>query len=156
MSDSLRPRGLKPTKLLCPWDFPGKNTGVGCHFLLWGVFPTQGSNPGLLHWQVDSLLHSHQGSPTEAIELSSMNVHILALFPHLCFLPWLFLSSSTLYPKHPRLSLCWKLRLKCPVFFLPYSKACITLKLLFMEPSEFLIMLQLFLFLNPYLLGQVT
>ena len=34
MSDSLRPHGLWPTRLLCPWDSPGKNTGVGCHFLL--------------------------------------------------------------------------------------------------------------------------
>ena len=34
MSDSVRPRGLQPTRLLCPWDSPGKNTGVGCHFLL--------------------------------------------------------------------------------------------------------------------------
>ena len=34
------------TRLLCPWDFPGKSTGVGCHFLLQGIFPTQGSNPG--------------------------------------------------------------------------------------------------------------
>ena len=34
MSDSLRPHGLQPARLLCPWDFPGKNTGVGCHFLL--------------------------------------------------------------------------------------------------------------------------
>ena len=33
----------------CPWDFPGKNTGVGCHSLLQGTFPTQGSNPCLLH-----------------------------------------------------------------------------------------------------------
>ena len=41
--------------LLCPWDFPGKNSGVGCHSLLQRIFPTQGSNPGLLHWQVDSL-----------------------------------------------------------------------------------------------------
>ena len=38
-----------PTRLLCPWDVPGKNTGVGCHFLLQGIFLTQGSNPGLLH-----------------------------------------------------------------------------------------------------------
>ena len=30
------------TRLLCPWDFPGKNTAVGCHFLLQGIFPTQG------------------------------------------------------------------------------------------------------------------
>ena len=37
------------TRLLCPWHFPGKNTGVDCHFLLQGVFPTQGSNPCLFH-----------------------------------------------------------------------------------------------------------
>ena len=46
--DSLRPLGLQPARLLCPWDFPGKNTGVGCHFLLQGLFPTQGSNLRLL------------------------------------------------------------------------------------------------------------
>ena len=34
MSDSMRPHGLQPTRLLRPWDSPGKNTGVGCHFLL--------------------------------------------------------------------------------------------------------------------------
>ena len=34
MSDSSRPHGLQPTRLLCPWDFPGKSTGVGCHCLL--------------------------------------------------------------------------------------------------------------------------
>ena len=59
---TLRLHGLYPTRLLCPWDFPGKNTGVGCHFLLQGIFPTQGSS--LLHWRVDSLLLSHLGSPT--------------------------------------------------------------------------------------------
>ena len=50
--------------LLCPWDFPGKNNGVGCHFLLQGIFPTQGLNPSLLyflHWQADSLQRSHFG-----------------------------------------------------------------------------------------------
>ena len=36
-------------RLLCIWDFPGKSTRVGCHFLLQGIFPTQGSNPGLLY-----------------------------------------------------------------------------------------------------------
>ena len=49
VSDTLRPHGLQPTRLLHPWDFPGKNTGVGCHFLLQGIFLTQGSNPGLPH-----------------------------------------------------------------------------------------------------------
>ena len=34
VSDSVRPHRLQPTRLLCPWDPPGKNTGVGCHFLL--------------------------------------------------------------------------------------------------------------------------
>ena len=48
MSDSLQPHGLWPTRLLCPWDFPGKNTGMGCHVLLQGIFPTQGSSPYLL------------------------------------------------------------------------------------------------------------
>ena len=51
MSHSLWPHRLQPTRLLCPWDFPGKNTGVGSHFLLQGVFPMQGSNPGLPHWR---------------------------------------------------------------------------------------------------------
>ena len=37
-----------PDRLLYPWDLPGKNTGVGCHFLLQGIFPTQGSNASLL------------------------------------------------------------------------------------------------------------
>ena len=53
--DSLQPQGLQPTRLLCPWDFSGKNTGVGCHLLLQGIDTTQGSDPGLLHWQADSL-----------------------------------------------------------------------------------------------------
>ena len=49
MSDPLWPHGLKPAWLLCPWDFPGKNTEVGCHFLLQGIFQTQGLSSSLLH-----------------------------------------------------------------------------------------------------------
>ena len=49
MSNSLWPHGLQPTRLLCPWDFPVKNTGVGFHALLQGIFPTQGLDPGLPH-----------------------------------------------------------------------------------------------------------
>ena len=49
VSNSLRPHELQPTRLPCPWDSPEKNTGVGSHSLLQGIFPTQGSNPGLLH-----------------------------------------------------------------------------------------------------------
>ena len=52
MSYTLWPHGLQPARLLCPWDSPGKNARVGCHFLLQEIYPTQGSNPCLLHcWQ---------------------------------------------------------------------------------------------------------
>ena len=57
-SNSLQPHGLWPTRLLSPWNSSGKNTGVGCHFLLQGIFLTQGSNLRLLcllHWQLGSL-----------------------------------------------------------------------------------------------------
>ena len=45
----LRPRGLWPARLLCPWDSPGKNPGMGCHFPCKGIFPTQGMNLSLSH-----------------------------------------------------------------------------------------------------------
>ena len=51
------------TRLLCPWDSPGKNTGVGCHSLLQGILLTQGSNPGFLHYRQIRYYLSHQGSP---------------------------------------------------------------------------------------------
>ena len=51
------------TRLLQPWDFPGKNTGVGCHFLLQETFPTQGLNPGLHHCRQMLFSLSHKGSP---------------------------------------------------------------------------------------------
>ena len=63
VSDSLWPHGLSPARLLCPWDSPSKNTGVDCHFLLQGIFLTQGSNPLLLRWQADS----HPGATREAL-----------------------------------------------------------------------------------------
>ena len=59
--NSLRPHGLQPTQLLCPWNFTGKNIGVGYHFLQ-GIFPSQGSNPHvlcLMNWQADSSPLSH-------------------------------------------------------------------------------------------------
>ena len=62
---SLQPHGLQPTRLLCPWNFPGKSAGVGCHILVQGIFPTHGLYPQLLHllhWQADSLPLHHLGS----------------------------------------------------------------------------------------------
>ena len=48
---------------LCPWDFPGKNVGVGCYSLLQGIFLTQGLNLGLLHCRQILYHLTHQGSP---------------------------------------------------------------------------------------------
>ena len=64
------PMDCKSASLLGPGDFLDKNTGVGCHFLLQQIFPTQGLNPCLLHWQVDSIPLSHQESP--AVEYSAI------------------------------------------------------------------------------------
>ena len=63
MSRSLQPDEPKPARLLCPWDFSSKNTGVGCHSFHRGIFPTQGLNPGLLHCRRIFYLLSHKGSP---------------------------------------------------------------------------------------------
>ena len=70
---TLRPPGLQPTRLLCPWNSPGKNTGVGCHFLLQGIFLTQGLNLPLLHWQVDFFTPEPAGElPVEADSLLTL------------------------------------------------------------------------------------
>ena len=58
LCDPLRPHGQ-----YSPWDSPGQNTGVGCRSLLQGIFPTQGSNPGLPHCRQILYQLSHQGSP---------------------------------------------------------------------------------------------
>ena len=55
----LQPHGPQLTKLLGLQDFPSKNTGVGCYFLLQKIFSTKGSNLCLLHWQADALPLSH-------------------------------------------------------------------------------------------------
>ena len=58
VSDSLKPHGL-----YSPWNSPGQNTGVGSLFLLQGIFPTQGSNPGLPHCRQILYQLSHKGRP---------------------------------------------------------------------------------------------
>ena len=63
VSNFLRPYRLQPTRLLCPWDSPGKNAGVGCHALLQRIFPTQRSNPSLPHCRRILYCLSHQRNP---------------------------------------------------------------------------------------------
>ena len=71
-------------RLLCPWDFPGKNIGVDCHSLLQGIFPTQGSNLGLLPWGWILYCLSHVESPNKCI------------ISVICSCPTLFLSHRIL------------------------------------------------------------
>ena len=118
MSDSLRSHGLQPTRLLCPWDSPGKNTGVGCHFLLQGIFPTQRANLSLLslvHWQVNSLLlkpeypfkmqtsscHFHLNPPPPIISPATQNEP----FTRLSVRPMLGVSSFSVLLVHSFLEL---------------------------------------------------
>ena len=67
VSYSLRPHGLQPSRVLCPWDFPGKNTGVDCYSLLQGIFLTQGSNLSLLHCRQILYHLNHQRSPVQSV-----------------------------------------------------------------------------------------
>ena len=64
VSDSMRPCGMQPTRLLCSWNSPGKNTGVGSHSLHQGTFLTQGANLSLLQCSQIFYHLIHQGSPT--------------------------------------------------------------------------------------------
>ena len=72
---TLRPQGLEPARLLCPWDSPGKNTRVGCHTLLQWIVLTQGSDPGLLHCRqiLDHL--SYLGGPCFALPYFKLSSH---------------------------------------------------------------------------------
>ena len=62
-SSSVMSDSLQPHELYSPWNSPGQNTGVGSLCLLQGIFPTQGSNPDLLHYRRILYQLSHKGSP---------------------------------------------------------------------------------------------
>ena len=65
--------------LLCPWDSPGKNTGVDSHYLLQQTFLTYGSNPCLLHWQTNSLPSEPPWKPTDSLTIATQTpLEILA------------------------------------------------------------------------------
>ena len=83
ISDFLRIHELQCTRVFCPWDSPSKNIGMGCLALLQGIFPTHGSNPGLLHHRKILYYVSHQGSPK--------------------ILPWVFLCDPGSEPESPTL-----------------------------------------------------
>ena len=68
-------------RFLCPWNLPGKNTRVGCHFLLQGIFPIQGLNLCLLNWQEDSLPLSQQGSTILELVVSFSTLGVVVNIP---------------------------------------------------------------------------
>ena len=83
---TLRPRRLQPARLLCLWDSLGKKTGVGCHALLLGVFPTQGSSSGLSHLlrqPAGSLPLAPPGKPKTGLQICLMQGSVLARHPTL-------------------------------------------------------------------------
>ena len=83
------------TRLFCPWESPGKNTTVGCHALLLGIFLTQESNPSLLHWQAESLpLSPLEGPIYLSIRLSiSEFIHLDIIYLSFCLIGFNSLSS---------------------------------------------------------------
>ena len=84
MSDSLHLHGLQPSRLLCPWSSPNKNTGVDSYAFFQGIFPTQGLNPGFLHCRQILYYLSHQGSPGQYLARSKCSMNII---PYYC---WIF------------------------------------------------------------------
>ena len=105
--DSVWPHGLQPTRLLCPWDSPGKNTGVDCHFLLQRIFLTQELNSGLLcllHWQAASLPLAPPGKPRCVDTESSFHFPVsrTVKYESLSFLSPPICSLVTLTQKDPK------------------------------------------------------
>ena len=72
--------GLSCPRHLCSWDSPGKNTGVGCHFLLQGIFPTQKPNPGLLQCRQILYRLSCEGSIAKVVISSVQSLSRVQLF----------------------------------------------------------------------------
>ena len=101
-------------RCLCPWNSPGKNTGVGCHSLLQGIFLTQGSNQGLLHWRQILYSLSHQSSPKRKSQLQ------LILFLHPCSPVVMYGCESWTIKKAEHLIIdafelwCWRRLLRVP------------------------------------------
>ena len=78
VSNSLQPHVLLPTTLLCPWNFPGKDAGMGSQPLLQRIFPTQGLNSDLLHYRQILLLYEPPGKPIDIHTYNLIFYHILS------------------------------------------------------------------------------
>ena len=110
----LQRHGLEPARLLCSWDSPGKNTGVGCHFLLQGIFPNQESNLDLLHCRQVLNQLSYKEKPYYTlyaiyIDFLPPKVSFLLIQILICFIlifDWLIFGCIGPYPRHAGFSSC--------------------------------------------------
>ena len=94
MSDSLRPHGLWPTRLLCSWNFPSKNIRLACHFSLQGITPVHGLKPYLLHLLNCRQILYEQATGKVSVQFSSdQSLSRVWLFatPWICSMPGLLL-----------------------------------------------------------------
>ena len=115
MSSSLWSHGLKPTRFLCPWNSPGKNTGMGCHSLLQVILLTQGSSLGLLHcrqifyhWARVILYTLFKDYPTPTLKKKPTSLQWpLRSSAFWCFIIWLhYLLLSVCSPSSSQLGPC--------------------------------------------------
>ena len=103
MSDYVELHRRQPTRLLCPWDSPGKNTGVGCHALLQGIFPTQESNLCLLHCRQSLYPLSHVGSPNADHIIWHLVISFANIFSHSVGCLFILLMVSCVVQRHSSL-----------------------------------------------------
>ena len=90
VSDSLQHHGLQPVCLLCPWDSPGRNTGVGGQSLLQGIFSTRDWTGDLLHCRQILYDLSHQGNPPFLLQIKKLSSQLLNFLHFSFFSPYLF------------------------------------------------------------------
>ena len=84
MSDSVRPHGLQPTRLLHPWDSPGKNTGVGCHFLLqWYIYTMEYYSAIKKNTFASVLMKWMKQEPIIKSEVSQKEKHQYSILTHI-------------------------------------------------------------------------
>ena len=107
MPSSFVTHGLYPTRLLCPWNFPGKNTGAGCCFLLQRISPTQGSNLHLLHCR--RILHRWANNVQQKKNKKQPHTHYYCA-TYFCLsdsMPFSMSTNTTYNPISQSTFLCW-------------------------------------------------
>ena len=123
-SNSLWSHDLQPIRSLHPWDFPGKSTGVGCPFLLRGIFPTKGSNPGLPHCRQTLYCLSHQATHHNEqyfAEGKIKNADLLLNVKYRASCQLTVLMAGIEHFKFP--ALFWQIIEICPLLFIPLQEA---------------------------------